>query len=599
MDKVSIFGKALLKATAEERQRFLDETCGDDVELRAEIDALLAAHDDAGSFLQKTPEEFAATVDAPSDSASTVDDESWRTFLAPSETPECLGTIAQYEVAELIGRGGMGVVLRARDPKLNRVVALKMLAPEMSADPVAVKRFLREAQAAAAVSHDHVVTIHAVDEDTRPPIIAMEFIDGKSLQQKIDSVGTLDVKSILRIGMQTASGLAAAHRQGLVHRDVKPANILLENGVERVKLTDFGLARAIDDIGMTKTGTITGTPQYMSPEQAQGEPVDHRTDLFSLGCVLYAMCTGQAAFRADSAVAVLHCVVHQAPRPIRQINEDIPEWLCEIVAKLLAKNPDDRFASAAEVETLLSQHLAHEQQPDSVPRPERIPLASQTALNGPANSASHLSPENELPVSFFSRIPSWMIGLVVLLAVLAMLQTNVDRLFAALSTIIVAVPVFLLSRYLDRKESEAAEQGLIYSGYAKVVAVGICLSFGIPFVILDGTTAMIFAILGVSMTTSHLQTIRMKSFNKLRALEGDQPHWGWRFADGLNRVRPALFGILFIAILGVSLTSTRGPKSVPTNQYSFGEEWLILLLILIIALPPGLGLWLLLRRRRK
>jgi len=264
MDKVSIIAEALLKTTSEERRQFLDETCGDDIEVRAEIDALLAAHDDAGSFLQKTPEEFAAAVDSKSNSASTVHDESWKTFLEPSEKPECLGTIAQYEVAELIGRGGMGVVLRARDPKLNRVVAIKMLAPEMSADPVAVKRFLREAQAAAAVAHDHVVTIHAVDEDTRPPIIAMEYVDGKLLQQKIDSVGTLDVKSILRIGMQTASGLAAAHRQGLVHRDVKPANILLENGVERVKLTDFGLARAIDDIGMTKTGTITGTPQYMT-----------------------------------------------------------------------------------------------------------------------------------------------------------------------------------------------------------------------------------------------------------------------------------------------------------------------------------------------
>lgn len=167
---------------------------------------------------------------------------------------------------------------------------------------MAVRRFLREAQAAAAVSHDHVVTIVAIDEQSRPPVIAMEFIPGQSLQQKIDSVGALDVRSIVRIGLQTAQGLDATHRQGLVHRDVKPANILLENGVERVQLTDFGLARAVDDIGMTRTGQITGTPQYMSPEQAQGERVAHRTDLFSLGCVLYAMCTGRAAFRADSAI---------------------------------------------------------------------------------------------------------------------------------------------------------------------------------------------------------------------------------------------------------------------------------------------------------
>ncbi|HIK92189.1 MAG TPA: serine/threonine protein kinase, partial [Planctomycetes bacterium] len=227
----------------------------------------------------------------------------------------------------------------------------------------------REARAAAAVSHDHVVAIHSIDDVARPPIIVMEFIDGQSVQQKIDKVGALDVKSILRIGMQTAAGLEAAHRQGLVHRDIKPANILLENGIERVKLTDFGLARAIDDIGMTKTGQITGTPQYMSPEQAQEQRVDHRTDLFSLGCVLYAMCPGRAAFRADSAVAVMHRIVHEEPRPVREVNEDIPDWLCEIVDKLFEKNPENRFKSAEEVEDLLGRHLAHLQQPNSVPMP--------------------------------------------------------------------------------------------------------------------------------------------------------------------------------------------------------------------------------------
>lgn len=187
--------------------------------------------------------------------------------------------------------------------------------------------------------------------------------------------------------MQTAAGLAAAHRQGLVHLDVKPANILLENGIERVKLTDFGLARAVDDISMTRTGQITGTPQYMSPEQAQGQRVDHRTDLFSLGCVLYAMCTGRAVFRADSSVAVMHCVVHDEPRPIREGNEDILGWLCEIVDKLLAKKADDRFASAEDVEDLLSRHLAHLQQPTNVCQPERPGSA--------VNASSLASPQSE------------------------------------------------------------------------------------------------------------------------------------------------------------------------------------------------------------
>ena len=158
--------------------------------------------------------------------------------------------------------------------------------------------------------------------------------------------------------MQAALGLAAAHAQGLVHRDIKPANILLENGVERVKLTDFGLARAADDAGLTQSGVIAGTPQYMAPEQARGEPVDHRADLFSLGSVLYAMCTGRSPFRAESAVAVLRRVSEDTPRPIREVNPDIPDWLAAIVARLHAKDPARRFQSAAEVADRLGEHLA-------------------------------------------------------------------------------------------------------------------------------------------------------------------------------------------------------------------------------------------------
>src|SRR5205823_2188910 len=164
-----------------------------------------------------------------------------------------------------------------------------------------------------------------------------------------------------------ADGLAAAHRQGLVHRDIKPANILLENGVERVKITDFGLARAIDDASVTQSGVIAGTPMFMAPEQAAGEPVDHRADLFSLGSVLYAMCTGHPPFRASGTMAVLKRVIEDTSRPIRAINSDIPQWLCDIIAKLHAKNPTDRFQSAKELADLLGQHLAHLQQPSVVP----------------------------------------------------------------------------------------------------------------------------------------------------------------------------------------------------------------------------------------
>ena len=195
-------------------------------------------------------------------------------FLAPSQKPGSLGRLDHYEVNEVIGHGGMGVVLRAFDERLHRVVAIKVMAAELATSAMARRRFTREAQAAAAVSHDHIVTIHAVEEADGLPYLVMHYVAGMSLQERLDSDGPLQLAEILRIGMQTAAGLAAAHAQGLVHRDIKPANILLENGVERVKITDFGLARAVDDASLTQSGVVAGTPQYMSPEQAEGKAVD-------------------------------------------------------------------------------------------------------------------------------------------------------------------------------------------------------------------------------------------------------------------------------------------------------------------------------------
>ena len=160
-----------------------------------------------------------------------------------------------------------------------------------------------------------MVDIHAVAEANGVPYLVMEYVSGRSLQDRLDQNGPLELIQILRIGMQTAAGLAKAHAQGLIHRDIKPANILLENGVPRVKITDFGLARAVDDASLTQSGVVAGTPQYMAPEQARGEPVDHRADLFSLGSVLYAMCTGQPPFRAGNTVAVLRQVAEETPRP--------------------------------------------------------------------------------------------------------------------------------------------------------------------------------------------------------------------------------------------------------------------------------------------
>ncbi len=290
-------------------------------------------------------------------------------LLAPTDEPGLLGRLGPYEVTGLVGRGGAGIVLKGYDPSLNRFVAIKVLAPHLACSVAARQRFAREARATAAVSHEHVVAIHGVDEANGLPYLVMEYVAGISLEERLDRAGALELEEVLRIGAQVASGLAAAHAQGLVHRDVKPGNILLESGIERVKITDFGLARAADDASLTQSGSVAGTPQYMAPEQARGDAVDHRADLFSLGSVLYAMCTGRPPFRASSSLAVLRRVCEEEPRPVREVNPEIPEWLAAIIATLHAKEPGDRFQSAAEVSRLLGRCLAHVRQPALVPAP--------------------------------------------------------------------------------------------------------------------------------------------------------------------------------------------------------------------------------------
>jgi serine/threonine protein kinase len=332
-------------------------------------------------------------------------------FLSPSDQPGHLGRLGHYEILEVIGRGGMGVVLKGFDPALHRIVAIKVLAPQLATSGTARKRFTREAQAAAAVCHEHVVTIHAVSEANGLPYLVMHYVAGMSLQERLDKSGPLDLKEILRIGMQTASGLAAAHAQGLVHRDIKPANILLENGVQRVKISDFGLARAADDASLTQSGVVAGTPQYMAPEQTRGEVVDHMADLFSLGSVLYAMCTGRPPFCASTAMGVLRRVSDDTPRSIKELNPEIPDWLVAIVDKLHAKDPADRFQSANEVAELLNQHLAQLQQASWTPMP-----AAPTA-KAPARAAGTDGPITSLTIcplcGSHLHVPDKLVGSIV------------------------------------------------------------------------------------------------------------------------------------------------------------------------------------------
>jgi serine/threonine protein kinase len=302
-------------------------------------------------------------------------------LLEPASHPEMLGRIGRYDVERLIGSGGMGVVFKAYDTELNRPVAIKVLAPFLAGNGAARQRFSREAKAAAAVVHDHVVPIHNVETNATSPFLVMHYVAGESLQSRIDRVGALGTCEILRIAMQVASGLAAAHAHGLVHRDIKPPNILLEQGVERSLITDFGLARTADDASLTNTGVHAGTPQYMSPEQAKGESIDAQSDLFSLGSTMYTMCTGRAPFRADTAYGILRKIIETEPHPIQDLNESIPEWLSDIIARLMAKNPSERFESARSVALLLEECLAHVQTPRQHPLPAILAKPKQATVS--------------------------------------------------------------------------------------------------------------------------------------------------------------------------------------------------------------------------
>ena len=382
-----VFTRASELPADADREKYLDEACGEDAELRERIEGLLWERAELGDFLERPVLEPAPTIASEELAACGADNvdvtateidpepgdapEASLDFLVPSKDPNSLGRLGPYEISEVIGRGGMGVVLKGHDARLNRVVAINVLSSALASDPMARKRFLREARAVASISHPHVITIHAVAGNGDPPYLVMEFVDGASLQQKLNRDGALPLVEIVRVGAQVASGLAAAHELGLIHRDVKPSNILLENGVARVKITDFGLARAVDDVGMTRTGEVAGTPQYMSPEQAQSRHVDQRTDLFSLGCVLYAMCTGRSPFRADSTPAAMRRVCDDRPRAVRDVNPDIPVWLVNLIDRLLAKHPRKRAPSARGVAAELQRRLAELQFPTLAHRAAR------------------------------------------------------------------------------------------------------------------------------------------------------------------------------------------------------------------------------------
>jgi hypothetical protein len=295
-------------------------------------------------------------------------------FLAPPQEAGELGRLGGYHVLEVLGTGGMGIVLRAWDPALRRGVALKVLRPRVAAQAQARQRFLREAQAAAAIKSDHVVTIHQVSEDRGVPFLAMELLPGEALNVRLQRGGRLPVAEVVRVGREMAQGLVAAHERGVIHRDIKPGNVWLEEPTARVKLLDFGLARPLaEDVQLTRQGVLVGTPAYMAPEQARGEKVDARADLFALGCVFYQISTGQRPFSGENTMALLAALATTTPRPVGDLNPEVPAGLAELIHRLLEKEPDRRPESAQVVADALTaiERGLNDVQPEPAASPTR------------------------------------------------------------------------------------------------------------------------------------------------------------------------------------------------------------------------------------
>jgi len=271
-----------------------------------------------------------------------------KTLITPTERLQKGSTIAgRYQILEELGRGGMGIVYQAEDTKLRRTVALKFLPPELTHISELKERFMREAQAAAALDHPNICTVYEFDETEETPFISMAYIEGQSLKKKIDS-GPLELDEALKIATQVAEGLQEAHKKGVVHRDIKSANIMVTETAQ-AKIMDFGLARVSGTTLLTKEGSTMGTIAYMSPEQARGEEVDFRTDIWSLGVVLYEMFGGQLPFKGERDQSVVYAILNEKPQPITDLRSEIPTSIGQVVSKALEKNPDERYQHVEEL----------------------------------------------------------------------------------------------------------------------------------------------------------------------------------------------------------------------------------------------------------
>ena len=335
--------QSAMERPREERAVFVDHACSGDSALKGEVESLISSHDQAGDSLEAMAAGTAAQM------------------LSEDEAGSFIGRkIGPYTLISLIGKGGMGEVYLAEDPRLGRRVALKLLRREFAQDEERLRRFQQEAHAASALNHPNILTIHEIAQADSRYVMALEYVEGETLRHRM-STAKMKLREVLDVAMQVASALSAAHQAGIIHRDIKPENIMVRTD-GYVKVLDFGLAKLTEQrtsadaesptvtILQTGSGILIGTVRYMSPEQAEGQPLDHRTDIFSLGVVLYEMLTHQRPFEGNSTIDTLHAIINQEPPRAIEVNPQLPPEVMDILAKAMAKNPNERYQHAGDFE---------------------------------------------------------------------------------------------------------------------------------------------------------------------------------------------------------------------------------------------------------